>query len=426
MTLRQINTDFSNLIKLFTKTKQKVLSKFLAEMISGIIISRSVKLSAIARAIEKDSQTTSRHIFKKLDRNLGHFDTYAVKETVQAKQIALVDDNTLIYFDPTDIIKNHGKKFEALSLVADGSDHHKVKKGYPAVCCVALKNEELIPLEFDLFSYKEESFDSENQKLLFHIDTIAHRSRFKGTFVLDRGFDRFAVIRHLCLNTTNFILRLKENRHFYSPGRPHQSYHRADLINRHYELEAKALLDIRINKRLSKKLFTIKSAKVELVSGKIDSSNALTLIRAKACDTFTLYLLTNKENLSAESLIQIVQDYLNRWKVEEFIRFIKQQYGAEKFQVLSLGRIKNLFNLLFIAVVILTRLSELEIKFSKTRAILIKKARRTYKIPQKMKFFLYALADGLSELLKMIDKKLLQLWQVLSKNQRQLSLKGIQ
>lgn len=101
---------------------------------------------------------------------------------------------------------------------------------------------------------------------------------------------------------------------------------------------------------------------------------------------------------------------------------MKQQYGAERFQVRSLGRIKNLINLLFIATVVLTRLSELELKFSKTRTILLYKARRTYKIPKKTKFFLYALADGLSYVLAKITKKLSQLWSKSPHNQLNLKL----
>ncbi|MEM3407874.1 MAG: hypothetical protein QXM07_09630, partial [Nitrososphaerota archaeon] len=64
---------------------------------------------------------------------------------------------------------------------------------------------------------------------------------------------------------------------------------------------------------------------------------------------------------------------------------------------------RNMINLLYIAVVILCRISEFKIEVSKVRDILIKKSQRVYKIPQKLRFFLYMLGDGLSEVLKIIS-----------------------
>lgn len=121
-------------------------------MIRGIMLSKSLNLSSMARSLEIDSNSSvsARHIFKRLDRNLGLFDTDSVKEKMQSKQIAMIDEGTLIYFDPTDIIKKYGKKFEALSWVFDGSDDHKTKKGYPVISCVALKKDELIPLDYSV------------------------------------------------------------------------------------------------------------------------------------------------------------------------------------------------------------------------------------------------------------------------------------
>lgn len=87
-------------------------------------------------------------------------------------------------------------------------------------------------------------------------------------------------------------------------------------------------------------------------------------------------------------MAKIVQDYLNRWKVEEYIRFIKQQYNAERFQVLSLGRIKNFFHLLYMA---------------------------------KDEVSLYSLADGLAEVLRISPKRVKQIW-VRRPNPYQLSL----
>ena len=190
-------------------------------------------------------------------------------------------------------------------------------------------------------------------------------------------------------------------------------------------VRAKAYLDLRVKKKLSKKLFTIQAVPVELEGGTIDSPHPLYLVEAKTAGLF-LYLLTHRQDITPESLSQIVHDYLSRWKIEEFIRFVKQQYGAEKFLVRDLGRIKNLFALLFMALVILTRLGEFPLKFSKTRALLIKESKRVFKIPQKLRFFLYTIAEGLSQLLKKLPKSVRQLFDPPRKNQLCLPLVPLQ
>ena len=417
MNMKGLYRTINSNIKVFTRSKEKDFQKFLVDAIFGILGSNSIRLASMSRVLEDQLNTNTRHIFKRLDRNLGQRDTLPIKNRVQGMQCAKVDENTLLYFDPSEVIKKYGKKFESLGYVADGSEDHKLKPGYPANVCVGLKEEEIIPLELNLYSYREEGFISENDEYLKPIDEIAHKTKMKGTFVLDRGFDRFAIIRHLMYLDVNFIIRMTEKRYYYPAGNLSQSYTRDELIKRFKEKSVRAYLDIRINKKLAKKCFNIKASKVELLGGKLDGPRHMWLVQVRVSKLMTLYLLTNIEDINRETLISVVQAYLNRWKVEEFIRFFKQQYEAEKFLVRDLGRIKNLFNLLFIALVILTRISELNLKFSKTRSMLIKHAKRVFKIPQKMKFFLYTIADGLAQILKLITKKVQRLIYRKPKNQ---------
>lgn len=428
MTLKELNARVTSYIKVFTKAKEKVFVKFLEEAVLGILLSKSICLADMARSLEARAETTSRYIFKRLDRNIGQWDILPIKEKVQAKQIAMLDEETFIYFDPSEAVKRYGEKFEALGYVADGSDEHKIKKGYHINACIGMKGGEIIPLEWSIYSAGEEDFESQNKKYMEQIETITHRAKGKGTFVMDREFDRFAIIRHLQELAINFIIRMKENRLYKpvyaSPAEQRKRYTRWEVIEHFSSTKGKVLLDVRIKKKLVKKLFTISAARVDLLE-KIDSERPLTLVCAKAKGCLTLYFLTNLEDITSESLINIVEAYLNRWKVDEFIRFVKQEYKAEDFKVRSLGRIKNLFALLFIATVVLTRVSELNTTFSKTKALLIKYSKRIFRIPQKMKFFLYTLADGLSEVLKKITKTLIRLWHAPPKHQLRFNFGGV-
>lgn len=408
MKLAGIRAEFFRISKHFARTPERVLEKFLVNMIFGIVASKSVNLSEISRVLEKESRTTARHIHKRIDRNLGNFDLSMIKGHFQAKQARQVDENTYLYFDPSEIVKPYGYRFEAISRVADGSDGHVVKNGYPIVTCVGLKKGELIPLDLDLFSYTEEEFESENQKVLWHMDSIANRTNRRGIFVLDRGFDRFSIIRHLHQNAINFIIRVTENRKYYLKGKPCQSFDRWDIINSHAEITAKALLTLKYKKKFEQFKFTIKAVPVDLVGGRIDSDKNLTLIRANS-KKLTLYLLTNVQNLSKEAVIEVFKAYIGRWQVEEYIRFVKQQFNMEGLKVISLGRIKNIIRLIFMSVVVLTQFGDFRHKYSKLRSTLINKAKRTYKLPQKLKFFLYLIADGLAYILKNITEKIVRM-----------------
>jgi len=74
MTLKQVSITFNRISNNLLKGKEKILNNFLYDMIFGIISSKSLNLSGISRNLEKISKTTSRHIHKRLVRNLGKFD----------------------------------------------------------------------------------------------------------------------------------------------------------------------------------------------------------------------------------------------------------------------------------------------------------------------------------------------------------------
>ena len=57
-------------------------------------------------------------------------------------------------------------------------------------------------------------------------------------------------------------------------------------------------------------------------------------------------LLTSRNISGKDKVLQVVQDYILRWKIEDNFKFKKQQYGLEKIKVRRYKRIKALCNLL--------------------------------------------------------------------------------
>ena len=65
------------------------------------------------------------------------------------------------------------------------------------------------------------------------------------------------------------------------------------------------------------------------------------------CKTKRIYI-TNIDYSNKENCIEVVKVYHSRWRIEEYFRFIKQEYSFEKFKVKSLKAINNLCVILMI------------------------------------------------------------------------------
>lgn len=63
-----------------------------------------------------------------------------------------------------------------------------------------------------------------------------------------------------------------------------------------------------------------------------------------------MLLITNLKSDDKRLCVAVVKVYLKRWKIEEFYRFKKQQFGFENLRVRSLKSIRNLDLLLTVAV----------------------------------------------------------------------------
>ncbi|GAB4303731.1 MAG: hypothetical protein Kow0090_19310 [Myxococcota bacterium] len=94
MNFRNITSRFRAIIKHFSLSKSKVISKFLIDMLEGISIANSVKLTDIAAALF-DGSASVKHIHKRLQRNLGIHDLTPYKERGQREEWAKIDEETL-------------------------------------------------------------------------------------------------------------------------------------------------------------------------------------------------------------------------------------------------------------------------------------------------------------------------------------------
>lgn len=71
-----------------------------------------------------------------------------------------------------------------------------------------------------------------------------------------------------------------------------------------------------------------------------------------------MILLSNRKVHRKEDVIRLTLNYISRWKIEEFFRFKKVEFGLENFRVKSLTSINNICYFLDLANLFLTHIIE--------------------------------------------------------------------
>lgn len=110
-------------------------------------------------------------------------------------------------------------------------------------------------------------------------------------------------------------------------------------------------------------------------------------------------LITSRNISGKDKALQVVQDYILRWKIEKNFKFKKQQYGLEKIKVRKYNRMQVLCNLLS-KILIFNNIINLK-AIGKT----IRKIKN--QIRNEVKIWLYRLSDGIKEIIGIMTTKIM-------------------
>ena len=133
-----------------------------------------------------------------------------------------------------------------------------------------------------------------------------------------------------------------------------------------------------------------------------------------------MMLLTNiPGRRSRKALWRIIESYMNRRRIEETIRFVKQSYNLEDIRLLTYRRLQNMMALVLAVTYFTMVYLGIKTKLRMLSNHVLKAARRLFGIPD---FRFYALADGIRELLFGCHKGLENFSQVLKQDILQMSL----
>ena len=394
----KVKGNFESLFKNFEKDITRPKYKLLIDMINGIIAAKSVRLTEIARTLNET--ILLKKTVERLSNSLSTCDE-TIRNTIEQNYLnyanTFVAEDTVISVDNSDIIKPHSTKLEALGKVRDGSTGDTYVKGYFTSEAIALSSnrKEPISLLTRLYSPSEKEFISENAECFNMLNVLKDVLGHKGIYVFDRGFDANDSFKYFLEeeNSRRFVIRLKKNRHVKIGKRKMSLYTAEDYINFQ-----------------TVKFTTCRGKEIELEIGSIEitlpeeeiQEHALRLVMIRK-DGNVMYLITNILDISvvAKSIYEI---YLDRWKIEEYFKFKKQQYDLEKSMVRTLNGLRMLQLLVMIATGFMSILSE-----SKNEMLIYKNIvdeAQPIKKENKVKLYIYRVANGIAKILSKINSRI--------------------
>lgn len=314
----------------------QVEKKFVQDIIYGISKSKSILLSDISDSLMESINKVN--TVERLSNNLMKDISNSVSKNYQTQMLKSINMNDpVILVDDSDVIKPYGNKFDSLGFVRDGSSRkNSCEKGYKVTEMVALTQNKKQPISLfsRIHSAKEKEYKSTNTVTFEGLTSVINTINTRGTFIFDRGYDMNDLFKFMYMQKQDFVVRLTERRKIFFKGKWYKST---------------TLRDSRKGKIKTKVLFQgeEKECYISHINCQITAAKKnMYLVLIYGLSQTPMMLATNKIIKCKEDVVKILRLYMSRWRIEEYFRFKKQEYGFENFRVRSLKSINNLNQLL--------------------------------------------------------------------------------
>jgi hypothetical protein len=327
---RRLSTFARGIARPFTDSRRR---NFIADMLSGLVAAGHVHLTAIARGISRGVGNIHA-AEKRLSRNLAsaHWNSAPIADELLRRSAAMVTDDTLIPADTTDLAKYYAKHLEGLGRIHDGSDPEgRTAPGYCVFeAYVRVGKWQLFPLLIEPLKVYAGVATGENAELLRHILRIHEATGKKGTWVLDRGFDRRELFGPLIRNGVAFVVRQRGDRTVRTAdGR---------------ELSVDALVAEQVCPRPRPWPHGGVAVTVQVWLPEVGTEPFLLVIgwRVPGSERPLVLLVSPAARRRGRTGKWFVRAYHRRWGVEDATRGVKQQFTVEQFLVRSWVAIRRL------------------------------------------------------------------------------------
>ena len=397
-----LKDEIANFVKNISKGLGKVDTHFMCDMMTGILTHNSIYLSDIVRS------TGSNNIKKGVERLERHLDKFdAIEDIINTNYTELIKpyiNNRKLYFvDRSDIVKDEKTNFENLGFVLDGSDSHKIKFGYQINEITTIDNcNQPISLVSELRSSNDEDYLSDNELWMNHISHVFN-TYGNGTFIFDRGFDGAILMKKMAKLGCDFIIRANHlNRIVYVDGKKttisnlakkHKGFYKFNTTIHGKKNNLKvSVFNIRIKNNDAKELSEIPLSLVIVKGYALDE---------KKLNEAYMALITSRIAVGKNEVLQVVRDYMLRWKIEENFKYKKQQFKLEKVMVRRYKRIKILNKILTI-VMFFNNVVNMKAYGKSIRKTKIH-------LKREVKFWLYRISDGIKEVISFFSSAIMKI-----------------
>jgi hypothetical protein len=327
---RRLSTFARGIARPFTDSRRRT---FIEDMLTGLVAAGHVHLTAIARGISRGAGNIHA-AEKRLSRNLAseHWNSASIADELLRRSATMVTDDTLITADTTDLAKYYAKHLEGLGRIHDGSDPEgRTAPGYCVFeAYVRVGKWQLFPLLIEPLKVYAGVATGENAELLRHILRIHEANGRKGTWVLDRGFDRRELYGPLVKNAVAFVVRQRGDRMVRTAnGR---------------EVTIDALVAEQACPRPQPWPRAGAATTVEVWLPEVGPDPFLLVIgwRVPGSERPLVLLVSPAARQRGRTGKWFVRAYHKRWGVEDATRGIKQQFTVEQFLVRTWVAIRRL------------------------------------------------------------------------------------
>lgn len=327
---RRLSTFAAGIARPFTDSRRR---EFVTDMVTGLVAGGHVHLTEVARATYRGGANIHA-AEKRLSRHLAseHWNAGPVAAELLRRSAGMVTDDTLIVADTTDLAKYYARHLEGLGRVHDGSDPDgRIAPGYCLFqAFVRVGRWQLFPLLVEPLRVYAGAATGENAEILRHMLGIHEATRKKGTWVLDRGFDRRELFGPLVRNEVAFVVRQRGDRTVRTgDGR---------------DVSVDALVGEQTCPRPRRWPRGGVSATVEVWLPEVGPDPFLLVIgwRVPGSERPLVLLVSPAARRPGRTGRWYVRAYHRRWGVEDAIRGIKQRFAVEAFLVRSWVSIRRL------------------------------------------------------------------------------------
>jgi len=366
---------FHKFIAYLTEQMSKPKTKFISQIICGVLFSENLILTNVASKVPHPGRLTA--IAKRFRQHLA--DGVSFLRPLWFNYLRLVhrriDVDSLFIVDLTDIAKPYAKKMENLSMVRDG-DKGCLVTGYWCMEVYCRDKDGIIwPLILWPYSLQAEGQLSENAQILAILSQLdEYFGEGFGIYVFDRGFDRLNLIEPFLASKRHFIIRQRGDRMAVLDNGVHIILR--DLVE-HLFAQGRSWL-------VYKKVY---------LPG-IDKPLYAVAYHTKGYDQ-PVILLTDMVVENKDMALRVRNRYTKRWAgCETSVEFLKSKIGLERFAV---RRYRSMQRLVFLAGLTMGFLSYLMSRRRRLREK-VDDALRYCRQPKSFWFYrlLIALRDGFS------------------------------